>query len=322
LIKKAFIAGLLWIAAVLPGFAQDDASNIEFVENKGQWDPRVDFKGEMMVGAFFLQKKGFTVLLHNADELARMSGAHHGMLGPVPGGETGGGGVAKGQKAAASTAMAPTTAGGPPGGIPGDVLIHSHAYTVSFLGANPDVVVIPDKPLPSYNNYFIGHDPSKWASHCRIFQGVTYKNIYPNIDVRYYSDKGQLKYDIIVHPGGDVNQIALRYEGADKLSTKKGQLIVGTSVGEVKELAPYSYLFNERGKTEIDSKFTGLPDSSFWCMAMWTMKRAGAAPWPRLGSNARSTWSSARSARHSAPTARTRARAPRSSNCSSTRRAR
>ncbi|HTI09449.1 MAG TPA: PKD domain-containing protein [Puia sp.] len=257
MIKKTFIAGLLWIAAVLPGYAQDEASNIEFVENKGQWDPRVDFKGEMMIGAFFLQKKGFTVLLHNADDLARMSGAHHGMLGPVPGGDPGGGGVGKGQKAATSTAAAPSTSGAPPGGgIPGDILIHSHAYTVTFLGANPEVVVIPDKSLPSYNNYFIGHDPSKWASHCRIFQGVTYKNIYPNIDVRYYSDKGQLKYDIIVHPGGDVNQIALRYEGADKLSTKKGQLIVGTSVGEVKELAPYSYLFNEKGKTEISSKFT------------------------------------------------------------------
>jgi hypothetical protein len=27
------------------GFAQQGTSNIEFVENKGQWDPRVKFRG-------------------------------------------------------------------------------------------------------------------------------------------------------------------------------------------------------------------------------------------------------------------------------------
>lgn len=270
MIQKAFIAGLLWVTAILPGFAQEgEVSNIEFVENKGQWDSRVDFKGEMMVGAFFLQKKGFTVLLHNADDLVRMTEAHHGFLNPVPGGGSpgsGGGapgtGVTKGQKAAASTTPGAaiigdaTSPGTTATNAIGDVLIHSHAYTVSFIGANPDVTVIPDKPLPGYNNYFIGHDPSKWAGHCRVFQGVTYKNIYPNIDVRYYSDKGLLKYDIIVHPGGNADQIAMRYEGADKLSTKKGQLVVGTSVGEVKELAPYSYLFNEKGRTEINASYS------------------------------------------------------------------
>ena len=27
-------------------------------------------------------------------------------------------------------------------------------------------------------------------SDCKIYGGVTYKNVYPNIDVRYYSDAG------------------------------------------------------------------------------------------------------------------------------------
>ena len=42
--------------------------------------------------------------------------------------------------------------------------IHSHAYKVEFLNGNKIAEVIPDKPLPGYNNYFIGNDPSKWAS--------------------------------------------------------------------------------------------------------------------------------------------------------------
>jgi hypothetical protein len=65
-------------------------------------------------------------------------------------------------------------------------------------------VVIPDNPTNSYNNYFIGNDPSKWATNCKIFKAVTYSNIYPNTDVRYYTDNGSLKYDIIVKPGADI----------------------------------------------------------------------------------------------------------------------
>jgi gliding motility-associated-like protein len=213
----------------------------------------------MNIGAFFLQKTGFTVLLHNADDLVRMTNAHHGVMAPVSGGGDADAGGGK-KKAAASVSpiarVGQDGGGGTGGTAPGEVAVRSHAYRVSFVGASDNVTIIPDKPLPSYNNYFIGHDPSKWASHCQIYQGVTYKNIYPNIDVRYYTNGGQLKYDIVVHPGGDASQIALRYEGADKLSTKKGQLIVGTSVGQVTELAPYSYLFNERGRTDVSCKFS------------------------------------------------------------------
>lgn len=134
-------------------------------------------------------------------------------------------------------------------------MIRSHAYRVTFAGANESAMVIPDKSLPNYNNYFIGNDPSQWTTGCKIYQGVTYKDIYPHIDIRFYTSNGQLKYDIIVHPGGDISQVKMQYEGADKLTIKKSQLIVGTSVGPVTELAPYSYLFDQRGRTDINCKY-------------------------------------------------------------------
>ena len=226
--------------------AQDGASNVEFVENKGQWDKRVQFKGDMSTGAFFLTKSGFTVLMHNPDDLARLTETHHGTL------NTGGGATAAGKKGVDAVAK--------PGGVPSaaadGVVLHSHAYNVSFIGCNEDVQIVPDKRLPSYNNYFIGRDSSKWAGNCRIYQGVTYKNIYPNVDLRYYSDNGGLKYDIIVHPGGNVAQIAMKYEGADKLTIRKNQLLVNTSVGQAKELAPYTYQFDENGRTEVSCKYS------------------------------------------------------------------
>ncbi len=224
--------------AGIPAIAQEGSPNIEFVENKGQWDKQVDFKGEISSGAFFLHHNGFSVLLQDINGLRSLSG--HGIVSRSPSG--------------------PDRLGKT--GIPGfgdparGMSLRSHAYRVSFVGATEGAEVVPDKALPGYNNYFIGNDPSKWASKCRIYQGVTYKNIYPNVDIRYYTDNGQLKYDIIVHPGGNAEQIAMKYEGMDKLVTRKNELLINTSVGQVRELSPVSFQPGEQGRMPVDCKYT------------------------------------------------------------------
>src|SRR6185436_5488892 len=43
-------------------------NNIEFIENKGQWDSRVKFKGDVTGGAIFIRSGGFTVLQHNQQD--------------------------------------------------------------------------------------------------------------------------------------------------------------------------------------------------------------------------------------------------------------
>jgi gliding motility-associated-like protein len=136
-----------------------------------------------------------------------------------------------------------------------DITLRSHAYEVQFVNTNPKAQVIADKPLAAYSNYFIGNDPSKWASGCKIYQGVTIENLYPNIDVRYYADNGQMKYDLIVKPGGDVSRIALQYKGAEKLEVKNKELVIQTSVGNIKELQPYTFQYNMKGKQEIGCKY-------------------------------------------------------------------
>jgi hypothetical protein len=79
--------------------------------------------------------------------------------------------------------------------------------------------------------------------------------VYPGIDVRYYTDKGSLKYDFIVHPGADPSDIVLRYSGADKLSLRNKELVISTSVGDLKEMEPFSYQFDEKGRSELTARF-------------------------------------------------------------------
>jgi len=245
-LRNRFLIVFSLILASLKLTAQGNYSNLEFVENKGQWDPQVKFKAQIGAGSFFLGKKGFIVQLISPEDLMRFQRNHHG------------------RGLNLSNTLAKTNRIGNTGisNIANDDIIHAHTYQVSFDGANEDLEIIPDKPLPGYNNYFIGSDPSKWASHCRIFQGVTYKNVYPNIDVRYYTNNGILKYDIIVHPGGDPGKVIMRYEGADQLRIKNRELFIKTSVGIPKELAPVSYQINSDGRKDLQCNFFQASDNS------------------------------------------------------------
>jgi gliding motility-associated-like protein len=122
-------------------------------------------------------------------------------------------------------------------------------------GASETVGISGSKPQPGYNNYFIGNDKSTWAGGCRIYNTVTYSNIYPNIDIRYFTDEGWVKYEFIVRPGGNPAQIAMRYDGADKLLLNKGELVVKTSVGDVREMPPYTYQYTSKGRNTISAKY-------------------------------------------------------------------
>ena len=202
-------------------FANPVWAQTQFVENKGQWDAKVNFRNDFSNGSFFLENQGFTVLLQDPADMQALSERMHGHL--------------------------PTNGQ--------DLVLHSQSYKVDFLSGNAHSKGEPDKILPTYNNYFLGKDQSKWAGDCKIYQAVTYPDIYPNIDVRYYSESGNLKYDIVVRPGGNVNAIAMRYSGVQQLQVKNKELVIGTSLGPVKELYPYSYQVQQGKKETIDCRY-------------------------------------------------------------------
>jgi gliding motility-associated-like protein len=217
---------LIAISVLVPCLSSIAQGNIEFIENKGQWNDKVRYKGNVSNGSLYIRDGGFTVVQHNAADFANLSHyLHH-----------------KGFDQEANKASIPHK-------------IRSHAFNVDFLGTSPDMEVVADKAISTYNNYFIGDDPSKWATNCRIFQGITFKNIYPNVDVRYYTDNGFLKYDIIVKPGGDVSKIKLKYDGVDKLQVKNKELLIATSIGELKESAPYTFQAGLEGRREVNAKY-------------------------------------------------------------------
>jgi hypothetical protein len=83
-------------------------------------------------------------------------------------------------------------------------------------------------------NFFYGNESSKWQTEVPNYHEIYYKNIYDGIDLRYYVNEMGLKYDFIIHPGADMQQIRIIYEGADKLRIDDyGNLIIKTPYKEI-----------------------------------------------------------------------------------------
>ncbi len=216
--KNYFLALLIILATATQLNAQ-----VWMVENKGQWNEKVKFMGDFGHGAFFLQKDGYKMLVHNQKDLEAISGHVH-----------------TDEKSNRNTT---------------EQMVHSHAYEVKFLNSNPNPQIIAEKAIATYHNYFIGNDTSKWAGHCRLFQVITYKEMYPGVDVRYYTDNGFLKYDLIVHPGADASRIALQYDGLDNMSLKNNELVYKTNVGVLREGVPLTYQMQAKGKKEVGCNY-------------------------------------------------------------------
>jgi gliding motility-associated-like protein len=91
-------------------------------------------------------------------------------------------------------------------------------------------------------NYFRGNSGQNIKAE--DFEKLTYKNVYPNIDLVFYLDSRQtLKYDFIVNPGGNFEDIKLNYQGIKKLKLDlKGNLQITTPWGnKIKEGKPISW---------------------------------------------------------------------------------
>jgi hypothetical protein len=85
---------------------------------------------------------------------------------------------------------------------------------------------------------------------------VWYKNLYDGIDLRYYTNEKGLKYDFIVSPGADVENIRLKYIGAEKLEIdNRGNLIIKTLIKDLKDNDLYIYQNEDGFQQKIKGKF-------------------------------------------------------------------
>ena len=220
--KTPLIIGFLLL--FFTTYAHEPRANYHFSQNKGQLPENVLFHCNLHLGDVFLEKDRFTFDLFSAEELNDFYHFKHN------------------KKARKS-------------GKTFDQPFHKHAYSMVFENANPNPTLSSRDKIEGIKNYYKGNDPSQWASGVESFRLVQYENLYNFIDLEIYAVFSNMKYDFIVHPGGDPNQISIKYEGVDELELVDGALISHLSNGSVKELKPISYQVIDGKREYIKTKF-------------------------------------------------------------------
>jgi len=88
---------------------------------------------------------------------------------------------------------------------------------MSFIGASRNPQVLGQEELPGKVNYLVGGNARTWRTNIATYARVTYRDLYPGIDLTYYGRDGQLEYDFEVRPGADLRRILVGFSGAEKL---------------------------------------------------------------------------------------------------------
>ncbi|HEX8370743.1 MAG TPA: SBBP repeat-containing protein, partial [Pyrinomonadaceae bacterium] len=102
--------------------------------------------------------------------------------------------------------------------------------------------VFGQNELAGKSNYFVGSEPEKWKRDVPNFSSVRYREVYPGIDQVFYGNGRELEYDFIVAPEADFEQIALAFEGAQKLEIgKSGELVLSVGDAEIVQKQPVIY---------------------------------------------------------------------------------
>ena len=108
---------------------------------------------------------------------------------------------------------------------------------MKMQNAQPATSMVASEQQSSRSNYL-----SKRITNVPNYGKVTYKGIYPGIDVAYRGNQRSLEYDFVVNPGADPNQIRVAYEGTSTFALDaQGNLALDTAAGKMVSHKPVVY---------------------------------------------------------------------------------
>lgn len=200
------------------GLAVSAQAPLQFVPNEGQWEQPFYYKSSSQNADIYLEKSGITYCVGAGDNYLKVHDYKEGIITQRP-------------------------------------VLKFHGYKMEWIGTNENVATVPSKKLKTYNNYFLGNDSSHWKGNVPVYMNVDYKNLYDNIDLHIGSENGNPKYDFIVGKNANADLIQLQYTGLNKVKIEKGNLVLYTSVGEVTEMKPYAYQYQNGYKKEISCQY-------------------------------------------------------------------
>ncbi|MBS1721887.1 MAG: hypothetical protein JSS66_02650 [Armatimonadetes bacterium] len=111
-------------------------------------------------------------------------------------------------------------------------------------------------------DYLVGKK-GQFARGVKSYRESVMANTYSGVDVRHYRQNGSIRYDVVVRPGADPNQVAMKFTGAGGVRIgNDGAIYLITSLGKVKfgDLKTYQPVGNNA--RQVASKFVMRKDGT------------------------------------------------------------
>lgn len=149
-------------------------------------------------------------------------------------------------------------------GRPEPTTVDIELVKITFQNCKVSPVVEASDLVDYKCNFFLGNDPSHWRTDVPSYASITYRDIYPGIDLCYYSTNGLLEYDYIVRPGADPAIIRTMYETPGVMELlPSGEVVVRTRLGEISESQPRCRQATDLGSREFAGQFRLLGSNTF-----------------------------------------------------------
>lgn len=143
--------------------------------------------------------------------------------------------------------------------------VHTYyVWNLRFLSTTGSIITEGENLQESKLSYLFGNDPSEWVIHPEEYASINYKNIYHQVDLKFYGQMYDLKYDYIVKPGGSIASIQSAYEGIEELTINSvGELEVRTQWHTQVQRTPVAWQIKNGVQQFVNVQYVLLNDSTF-----------------------------------------------------------
>jgi beta-propeller repeat-containing protein len=219
------------------------ARGAAFIENRGQFDPRVRFQVRVRDKILWLTNTGIVFDVTRGQQSPGAGTSDY--SSPSAGAGFAGSMFQEGQATATRK-------------------FERLVFAEEFIAADGEPVIEVGRPREESFNYFKGEDPGGWRARVLGYCEITYRDVWRGIDVRFSFDGRDVAQEFVVHPGADLRRVKVRYQGIERLGlAEDGSLIINTRFGHLRETRPLIYQEVGGRRLSVRGKFTLLDATSY-----------------------------------------------------------
>lgn len=130
-----------------------------------------------------------------------------------------------------------------------------HRIDVKLIGANQNPAIVAENSSSDYINYYTTGLSDNSAFKSSHYESIIYKDIYPQIDLKFNVKDGKFKFDFILNEGANPSDIQLNYSGFNSAQIDEN-VDFELAFGQVTEFIPESWIVGSGEKVAVTYRVT------------------------------------------------------------------